>query len=104
MCRIASHLEVEQTEVFRTWLAALKDKAGKTRILARIVRLQTGNFGNAHSVGGKVSELVIDVGPGYRVYLTRMSATLVLLLCGGDKNTQAADIRFAKRMVESLKD
>jgi len=104
MSRIASSLEVHQTDTFKTWLAALKDSDARVRILVRITRLQAGNLGSAHSVGGKVSELVIDVGPGYRVYFTQTGPTIVLLLCGGNKRTQDADIRLPKRMIEGLKE
>jgi putative addiction module killer protein len=95
MYRIASTFKVETTREFEAWLAALKDRVGKACIVARITRLRYGHFGNSHSVGGKIAELVIDVGPGYRVYFTRTGKTIVLLLCGGDKSTQTSDIKRA---------
>lgn len=82
---------------FRGWFAALKDRAGQMRIDARLARLRSGNLGDVKAVGGGVSELRIDYGPGYRVYIAMVGDTLVVLLCGGDKRTQAADIKQAKK-------
>lgn len=82
---------------FREWFAALKDRAAQMRIDARLVRLRSGNLGDVKAVGGGLSELRIDYGPGYRVYIGMVGNTLVLLLCGGDKRTQAADIKRAKK-------
>lgn len=76
---------------FTDWLGAL-DRKVRARIDARIDRLILGNFGDCKSVGDGVSELRIDFGPGYRVYFGRDGKTIVLLLCGGDKSTQQADI------------
>ena len=95
-------LTVQRTKEFSEWLAALADPIGRAAIVARIVRLELGNVGDAKSVGGKVSELRVDVGPGYRVYMTRTGATLQLLLCGGDKSSQEADINRAQGIVEEL--
>jgi putative addiction module killer protein len=77
------------------WLRAIKDKQAQARI--RIQRLATGNFGDCEPVGDGVSELREHFGPGYRIYLARRGKTLVVLLCGGTKKTQAADIELAKR-------
>lgn len=74
----------------------------RKRIAARIVRVQSGNFGDVKSVGGKVSELRVDYGPGFRVYFTRRGAELIILLCGGDKSTQQSDISKARQMVADL--
>ena len=93
---------VEQTARFKAWLTALDDAKGKAAILARIVRVELGNLGDFKAVGGKVIELRVDVGPGYRVYMTRTGATVQLLLCGGDKSTQKADISDAQAMVVAL--
>ncbi|HEX8938145.1 MAG TPA: type II toxin-antitoxin system RelE/ParE family toxin, partial [Sphingomicrobium sp.] len=71
-------------------------------IAARIVRVEAGLFGEVKSVGGKVSELRVDHGPGYRVYFTRRDGMLIILLCGGDKSTQAADIGAAQAMVAAM--
>lgn len=95
-------IEVRQTDTFKTWLANLTDRTAQKRIAARIVRLQGGNYGDAKSVGGGVSELRIDYGPGYRLYFTRQGQAVVFLLCGGDKSTQVQDIKTAQAMVADL--
>ncbi len=77
------------------WLDRLRDGHARARIVARIDRLRVGLFGDWKAVGGGVCELRIDYGPGYRVYYGQDGNTLVLLLCGGDKRTQAGDIRRA---------
>ncbi|HMV85897.1 MAG TPA: type II toxin-antitoxin system RelE/ParE family toxin [Blastocatellia bacterium] len=82
---------------FRDWFAALKDRMAQMRIDARLARLRGGNPGDVKAVGGGVSELRVDYGPGYRVYIAMADNTLVVLLCGGDKRTQAADIKQAKK-------
>ena len=92
----------KQTAGFKSWLEGLADATARKRIAARIVRVQSGNFGDVKSVGGKVSELRVDYGPGYRVYFTRRGAELIILLCGGDKSTQQSDINKAQQMVADL--
>ena len=82
----------------------MRDTAARAIIARRIDRLAGGNMGDAKSVGGKVTELRIDHGPGYRVYLTRRGSVLVVLLCGGDKSTQAADIKLAQSMAAKVTD
>ena len=91
-------IEVRQTAIFRTWLSDLRDAVAVKAIKQRIVRIQTGLFGDAKSVGEGVFELRVDHGPGYRVYFARRGATLVLLLCGGAKGSQAHDISRAKEL------
>lgn len=93
---------VERTKEFSNWLVRLADAKARVAITARIVRIELGNLDDVKSVGGKVSELRVDVGPGYRVYLTRTLLTVQLLLCGGDKSTQQADIEKAQAMVAEL--
>jgi putative addiction module killer protein len=93
---------IQRTAEFDRWLNALRDRKGQARILARIVSAAHGNFGDCKSVGAGVSEMRIDVGPGYRVYFTRRGETVYLLLAGGDKSTQVADIRRTRRMVRDL--
>ncbi len=88
-------IEVRQTDVFAAWFAGLRDHEARARILARIRRLSLGNPGDARPVGGGVSEMRIDYGPGYRVYFVRRGPVLVVLLCGGDKRTQDRDIARA---------
>jgi putative addiction module killer protein len=96
-------IQVRQTVVFRDWMARLVDKRAVERT-QRIVRLEGGLFGDARSVGGGVSELRIDYGPGYRVYFMRQGMAIVVLLCGGDKGGQARDIRAAKALAANLED
>jgi putative addiction module killer protein len=83
-------------EPFRDWLYGLRDRAAFARITVRLDRVELGNFGFCKSVGNGVSELKIDYGPGYRVYYAISGKTVVLLLLGGDKSTQAKDIATAK--------
>lgn len=89
-------IEVIQSETFARWLGKLKDRAAVMRINARIRRLtETGNFGDAKPVREGISEMRIDHGPGYRLYFIQSGQVLVVLLAGGDKSTQDADIRRA---------
>ena len=81
---------------FVQWLYSLRDKVAVYRIRARLDRVELGNFGTVKSVGGGVSELKIDHGPGYRVYYAMSGKTVVLLLIGGDKATQQKDIETAR--------
>jgi putative addiction module killer protein len=81
---------------FSDWLSSLRDRAARARIRVRIDRLRIGNFGDCKPVGAGVSELRIDYGPGYRVYFGQAPGRVVLLLCGGDKRTQARDIERAQ--------
>jgi putative addiction module killer protein len=97
-------LAVRETPGFTNWLAALNDLRARLQIVRRIKRAAAGNFGGSKSVGGAVSELRIDHGPGYRVYYTRRGKVVVILLCGGDKRTQNKDIRKAKEIAETLED
>lgn len=87
--------EVRQSSIYRDWFDRLRDRQAKVRIDARISRLSMGNAGDAKDVGSGVSELRIDHGPGYRVYFSRKGKTIILLLCGGNKRTQQADIERA---------
>ena len=91
-------VEMLRTAIFDRWLSKLKDRRAVARILVRIDRLALGNPGDAKSVGGGVSELKIDYGPGYRVYFTQRGHQLILLLCGGDKSTQSRDVSTAQRI------
>jgi putative addiction module killer protein len=96
-------IEVQQTEVFSNWLRKLRDQKARARIQIRIRRLSLGNFGDAKPVGEGVSELRIDYGPGYRVYFQRIGSLLVLLLVGGAKKTQEADLAKAKALAKEAK-
>ena len=93
-------IEVRQTEVFSNWLRKLSDHNARGRIQIRIRRLSLGNFGDVKSVGEGVGELRVDYGPGYRVYLQRRGNLLVILLAGGSKKTQQADIAKAKKLAK----
>jgi putative addiction module killer protein len=95
---------VEKTEEFRDWLEMLKDRAGRSRILVRVDRLIDGNPGHHRHLTDGVSEMKIDVGPGYRVYYTQRGARLLLLLIGGDKSTQQKDIATAIRLANDFKE
>jgi putative addiction module killer protein len=98
----ASMFEVKRTDAFDGWLKGLRDSKGRTKIQARIDRLANGNPGDVGPIGEGLSELRIDFGPGYRVYYARAGKTLYLLLCGGDKGTQDADIMNAHAMWKEL--
>jgi putative addiction module killer protein len=93
-------IEVRQTVVFSDWFRKLRDEKARSRILIRIRRLSLGNFGDVKPVGNGVSELRIDYGPGYRVYLQQSGSELVLLLAGGNKKTQQVDIAKAKKLAK----
>lgn len=90
-------ITVSGQDVFGEWLRELKDRAGRAQILKRIDRVEDGNFGDHRSVGDGVWELRFHFGPGYRVYYGEHGRTVVLLLCGGDKRSQARDILLAKK-------
>lgn len=94
--------EVRQTTVFADWLESLKDAKTVAMIARRIVRIQSGLFGDVKPVGKGVSELRIDYGPGFRLYFTRKGKSLIVLLCGGDKGSQKADIRRARELSTGL--
>ena len=85
-------------EPFTRWLSGLADRQAQARILVRLERLEVGNFGDARFLCNGVSELRIDWGPGYRVYFGREGRTIVVLLCGGDKRRQDADIEKAVQL------
>ena len=95
-------MQVEKTKAFRNWINSLADLKGKARIQVRIDRLAHGNPGDHRPLGGGVQELRIDVGPGYRVYYLIRGDRLVILLAGGDKSSQARDIRLALELARYL--
>jgi len=95
-------LEIRKTETYAHWIDNLRDLQARARIQVRIERLAAGNPGDAKAVGEGVSELRIDYGPGYRVYFTKRGRKVVILLAGGDKTTQAADIKIALRLAHNL--
>jgi putative addiction module killer protein len=95
-------VEIRKTDVFVKWLDGLRDIQARSRVLVRIERLAAGNPGDVNPVGEGVSELRIDYGPRYRVYFVRQGQTIIVLLAGGDKHTQATDIRTALRLARNL--
>ena len=95
-------IAVRQTAVFSVWLESLKDAKTAAKVAQRIVRLQSGLLGDVRPVGNGVSELRIDYGPGFRLYFVQRGKSLIVLLCGGDKSSQKADIRQAKELAAGL--
>ena len=95
---------IQATEVFDEWFSSLKDKAGRFRIQARIDRTEEGNFGDCGPVGEGVSEMRIHYGSGYRVYIAQIGLDVVILQAGGDKSTQAKDIKKALKLARELKE
>jgi len=94
--------QLQSTEIFDEWLRNLKDRKGRARILARLESAQLGNLGDVRAVAGGVREMRVHVGPGYRVYFARRGQVLLLLLCGGDKSTQARDVAQARQILRDL--
>ena len=97
-------IEVRQTDAFKAWLKALRDSRARAKITSRIGRLADGNPGDVKPVGDGISEMRIHHGPGYRVYYVSTGIEIVVLLCGGDKSSQGADILAAKAAAAELKD
>ncbi len=97
-------IEIRQTSMFAKWLRGLRDMQARARIQMRLDRIERGLFGDVKPLGEGVSELRIDHGPGYRIYFVQRGQVLVVLLCGGDKATQARDISAAKAMAADWKD
>lgn len=95
--------QLAETDEFHHWLGSLSDRRAMARIIDRLKRASNGNFGDVKPAGSGVSEMRIDYGPGYRVYFFRRGKELVILLCGGDKKSQRADIAQAVRMKEEIK-
>ena len=95
-------IEIRKTALFAQWLDGLRDLQARARVQVRIERLAQGNAGDVQPVGGGVSELRINYGPGYRVYFKQHGREVVILLAGGDKRTQAKDIRAALRLARNL--
>ena len=95
-------IEIRKIGTFAKWIDGLRDLRARARVLARIERLAAGNAGNIKPVGEGVSELIIDYGPGYRVYFWKRGRSLVILLAGGDKRTQGRDISTALRLARNL--
>lgn len=92
MFEIHRYVTANGSDVFGRWLDGLRDRQAVARVFRRVDRLERGLFGDCKPCGGGVWELRVDWGPGYRVYYVLAGKTIVLLLCGGDKTTQQADI------------
>ncbi len=95
-------ITIRQTPQFASWLSQLRDRSAQSRIIIRLRRIEIGNFGDVKTVGDSVSEIRIDHGPGYRLYYLQRGAELVILLCGGDKSSQARDIKNAKAIAKEV--
>ena len=95
-------IELRETEAFSTWLRGVRDDVSRAIIVRRIARLSGGNFGDVKPIGEGCSELRIDYGPGFRVYLMRRGTEVVVLLGGGDKRSQKRDIERAKALAREV--
>lgn len=95
-------IEIRKTEIFSKWIDELHDIRARARIMVRIERLCAGNPGDVKPVGEGVSEMRIDYGPGYRVYYKKQGRRVIILLAGGDKNSQSSDIKAALRLARNL--
>ena len=100
--------DIHSTEIFDNWIDGLNDRVGRIAIFRRIERASNGNFGDHKPIAGKDSkglqEMVIDFGPGYRVYYGQTGNRIYLLVCGGIKKTQAHDITLAKQLWRQIKE
>ena len=90
------------TDEFQIWLDELRDRKAQVRIAARLRLAEAGNLGDWKSLGGELSEMRLNFGPGYRLYFTRRGSQLVVMLAGGDKSTQVRDIRRAQQCLKEL--
>lgn len=97
-------MRVRTTEIYLDWINALKDKMARARIQVRVDRLVHGNPGQHRNLLNGISEMKIDVGPGYRVYYTRRGDQLIILLVGGDKSSQQRDISLAQELARNLQE
>ena len=93
---------IQTTEVFDTWFAGIKDKQASRRVQARIDRAEDGNLGDCEPIGEGVSEMRIHYGPGYRVYFVQRGIEIIILLAGGNKATQAKDIKTAIEIARKI--
>ena len=93
---------VHLTQEFQEWLDGLRDRRTQVRIVARLRLAESGNLGDWKSVGGELSEMRVDVGPGYRLYFTRRGRVLIVMLAGGRKSSQERDIKRAQRLLARL--
>jgi len=99
----AQPFEIEVTKAFEKWFRNLRDRKARAKINIRIRKASLGNLSDSKSVGGGVSEMRIDYGPGYRVYFTKKDKVIIILLYGGNKKTQSGDIRTAREILEDIR-
>lgn len=104
MFELLEYVDASGRSPFTVWLDSLRDKMALARIQFRLRQVQAGNLGDVKPVGEGVSELRVHAGAGYRVYIGQHAKSVIILLCGGDKNTQAADIKRAKQFWQEWKD
>lgn len=97
-------IEIRKTSIFTQWFDGLRDRHARARVQVRIDRMEFGNFGDVAPVGGGISEMRIFYGPDYRVYFIQRGSRVIILLAGGDKSTQAADIAHARQLASQLGD
>jgi putative addiction module killer protein len=88
------------TEAFEEWIRNLRDRKGRARIIKRLDAAYLGNLGDVKAVGHGVREMRVHFGPGYRIYFAQREKVLLIILCGGDKSTQARDIAMAQRILK----
>ena len=99
---MVAEYQVYETEVYTKWFTSLKDESAKARIAKRIDRAKFGNFGDWRTEAGEVRAMRIDYGPGYRLYYCIKGNKIVILLCGGDKRNQQADINKAANLAKEV--
>ena len=92
---------IQKTKVFSEWLERLRDRKAQALILLRLTKLEMGLLGDTKSIGDGISEIRIDYGPGYRLYFTKKSNVIIILLVGGDKSAQTRDIAKAKQLLHN---
>ena len=96
--------QLHQTDTFVKWLAGLKDKKAKARVIARLESARLGNLGDCKSIGGGIREMRIHVGAGHRLYFAQRQKVVLLLLCGGSKASQSRDIERARRLLAEIEE
>lgn len=97
-------MRVRMTEVYRDWINDLRDPVARARIQVRVDRLAHGNPGQFRNLAGGISELKVDIGPGYRVYYTQRREELIILLVGGNKSSQQSDIALARELARNIEE
>lgn len=96
-------LQIQQTAIFERWLLSLRDLRARIAIARRIDRASRGNLGDTRALGDGLSELRVDLGPGYRIYYMRRESEIILLMLGGDKSTQRQDIQLARTLMQEYR-